>query len=75
MGYDYGSFYGVKFYVDFTDDFFGWSLCSIIRVKCMCCVYGSNLWNMFIGRVYRCYFGTHFTRSNFMSILGVVFLV
>ena len=38
----------------------------------MRCVYGSNLWNMFTGRVYGCYFGTHFTRSYCMSILGVM---
>jgi len=44
-------------------------------VKCMCCVYRSNLWNRFTDRVYGCYFGTHFTRSYFISILGVVFLV
>jgi len=44
-------------------------------VKCMHCVYGSNLWNMFTGQVCGCYFGTHFMRSYFMSILGVVFLV
>jgi len=68
-------FYGVKFNVNFIGDFFGSSLCSILRVKCMFYVYGSKLWNMFTGRVYRCYFGKHFTRSNFMSVLGVVFLV
>jgi len=44
-------------------------------VKCIRCVYGSNLWNMLTGRVCGCYFGTHFMMSYFMSILGVVFLV
>ena len=43
-------------------------------VKCMRCVYGSNLWNKFTDQVCWCYFGTHFMRSYFMSILGVVFL-
>jgi len=55
--------------------FFGSSSCSILWVKCMCSVCGSNLWNMFTSREYGCYFGTHFMRSNFMSILGDVILV
>ena len=44
-------------------------------VKCVNCVNGSNLWNMFTGQVCGWYFGTHFMRSYFMSILGVGFLV
>jgi len=44
-------------------------------VKFMRCVYGSNLWNMFTNQICGCYFGTHFMKSYFMSISGVVFLV
>ena len=56
----------------FIGDFFDSGLCSNLMVKCIRCVYGSNLWNMFTGRVYGYYFGTHFMRSYFMLILGVV---
>jgi len=44
-------------------------------VKSMRCVYGSNLWNMFTNQVCGCYFSTHFMRSYFISILGVVLFV
>jgi len=68
-------FYGVKFYVDFTSDFFDSSSSSNLMVKCINCVYCSNLWNKFTGQVCGCYFGTHFMRSYSMPILGVGFLV
>ena len=84
------TFYKVEFDVDFRGCVFGLSLwvefCYnrwLFRFRFMLEFTGEicviSKWVMFMefaySRVYGCYFAKHFTRSNFMSILEVGFLV